>query len=132
MKSQAYAKSSDPTQDFYANQKKIYEINPRHPIIKELLKRIEQDDEDVTALSTAQLLYETAVLRSGYSLKNQVEFAERIEGVSYLNLVLLFVNKPMIWFLIFRFYVNLWILVLMSKLRKSKRLRKIIMKKIAK
>ncbi len=41
MKSQAYAKAKDPTQDFYANQKKTLEINPRHPVIKELLKRVE-------------------------------------------------------------------------------------------
>lgn len=41
MKSQAYAKMQDPTQNFYANQKKTLEINPRHPVIKELLKRVE-------------------------------------------------------------------------------------------
>lgn len=34
MKSQAYAKAKDPTQEFYANQKKTFEINPRHPVIK--------------------------------------------------------------------------------------------------
>ena len=41
MRSQAYAKANDPTQDFYANQKKTFEINPRHPVIKELLTRVE-------------------------------------------------------------------------------------------
>lgn len=81
MKSQAYAKAQDPTQEFYANQKKIFEINPRHPVIKELLKRVEQDAEDETAASTVQLLFETATLRSGYSLGDQVGFAERIEGI---------------------------------------------------
>uniref|UniRef100_A0A914D1S4 Histidine kinase/HSP90-like ATPase domain-containing protein n=1 Tax=Acrobeloides nanus TaxID=290746 RepID=A0A914D1S4_9BILA len=81
MKSQAYAKAQDPTQDFYANQKKTFEINPRHPVVKELLRRVEADKEDPTALSTAQLLFETATLRSGFVIQDQVGFAERIEKV---------------------------------------------------
>jgi heat shock protein beta len=81
MKSQAYAKAQDPTQDFYANQKKTFEINPRHPVIKELLRRVEADKADPTALSTAQLLFETATLRSGFVIQDQVGFAERIEKV---------------------------------------------------
>ncbi|KAF7635775.1 HATPase_c domain-containing protein [Meloidogyne graminicola] len=72
MKSQAYAKAKDPSQEFYAMMKKTFEINPRHPVIKELLS---------VAMSTAHLLFETATLRSGYSLSDQVGFAERIEGI---------------------------------------------------
>ncbi|CBZ01798.1 Endoplasmin homolog [Caenorhabditis elegans] len=81
MKSQAYAKAKDPTQDFYATQKKTFEINPRHPVIKELLKRVTASEEDTTAASTAKLLFETATLRSGFSLQDQVGFADRIEAV---------------------------------------------------
>uniref|UniRef100_A0A7E4W245 HATPase_c domain-containing protein n=1 Tax=Panagrellus redivivus TaxID=6233 RepID=A0A7E4W245_PANRE len=81
MKSQAYAKAQDPTQEFYANQKKTFEINPRHPVVKELLRRVESNKEDETALYTAQLLFDTATLRSGYVLQDQVGFAERIEQV---------------------------------------------------
>lgn len=81
MKSQAYAKAKDPSQEFYAKMKKTFEINPRHPVVKELLKRVQDDAEDPVALSTAQLLFETATLRSGYSLEDQVGFAERIEGI---------------------------------------------------
>lgn len=87
MKSQAYAKAQDPTQDFYANQKKTFEINPRHPVIKELLRRVEADKADPTALSTAQLLFETATLRSGFVIQDQVGFAERIEKVTYTSLL---------------------------------------------
>jgi hypothetical protein len=46
------------------------------------LKRIEADQEDPKAYSTAQLLFETATLRSGYALQDQVGFAQRIEDVS--------------------------------------------------
>lgn len=81
MKSQAYAKASDPTQEFYANQKKTFEINPRHPVIKELLRRVTDDQEDEKAVNTAKLLFETATLRSGFAVKDQVGFAERIEQV---------------------------------------------------
>ncbi|KAK5968583.1 Glycoprotein 93 [Trichostrongylus colubriformis] len=81
MKSQAYAKAKDPSQDFYANQKKTFEINPRHPVVKELLRRVLEDKEDKKAKDTALLLFETATLRSGYALTDQVGFAERIESV---------------------------------------------------
>jgi len=50
-------------------------------VVKELLQRVEEDSEDPVALSTARLLFETATLRSGYSLDDQVGFAERIEGI---------------------------------------------------
>lgn len=79
MRSQAYAKANDPTQEFYANQKKTLEINPRHPVIRELFKRVEADKEDKLAYNTATLLFETATLRSGFSLKDSVGFADRIE-----------------------------------------------------
>jgi len=88
MRSQAYAKANDPTQDFYANQKKTLEINPRHPVVRELFKRVESDKDDKLAHSTATLLFETATLRSGFNLKDSVGFAERIETMlkSSLNL----------------------------------------------
>ncbi|CAJ0602597.1 unnamed protein product [Cylicocyclus nassatus] len=81
MKSQAYAKAKDPTQEFYAMQKKTFEINPRHPVVKELLRRVVADADDQQAKDTAMLLFETATLRSGFSLQDQVGFAERIEAV---------------------------------------------------
>uniref|UniRef100_A0A183C019 Endoplasmin homolog n=1 Tax=Globodera pallida TaxID=36090 RepID=A0A183C019_GLOPA len=68
MKSQAYAKARDPSQEFYAKMKKTFEINPRHPVVRELLRRVEEDAEDPVAQSTAHLLFETATLRSGRKL----------------------------------------------------------------
>ncbi|CAG9532525.1 unnamed protein product [Cercopithifilaria johnstoni] len=81
MKSQAHAKSYDPTQEFYANQKKTFEINPRHPVIKELLRRVQSGKSDEKATDTAMLLFETATLRSGFTLSDQVGFAERVEQI---------------------------------------------------
>lgn len=81
MRSQAYAKANDPTQDFYANQKKTLEVNIRHPVIRELFKRVEADKDDKVAFNTATLLFETATLRSGFNLKDSVGFADRIESM---------------------------------------------------
>ncbi|CAI4232021.1 unnamed protein product [Auanema sp. JU1783] len=81
MKSQAYAKAKDPSHDFYATQKKTFEINQRHPVIKELLKRVVENKDDPKAKETALLLFETATLRSGFSLPDQIGFAERIESI---------------------------------------------------
>merc|ERR1712183_915939 len=47
---------------FYANQKKTLEINPRHPLIKALLEKVEADSEDSQAQSIAEVMFDTAVL----------------------------------------------------------------------
>uniref|UniRef100_A0A0N4Z071 HATPase_c domain-containing protein n=1 Tax=Parastrongyloides trichosuri TaxID=131310 RepID=A0A0N4Z071_PARTI len=86
MKSQAYAKAKDPMSDFYATQKKIFEINPRHPVVKELLRRVEVDPKDEKAIETAKLLFETATLRSGFMLQDQVGFAQRVESILRKNM----------------------------------------------
>ena len=79
MRAQAYAKAKDPSQEFYATQKKTLEINPRHPLIKDLKRRIDTSKEDTTASDLAVVMFETATLRSGYLVKDQADFAGRIE-----------------------------------------------------
>merc|ERR1712014_221670 len=69
----------DMQRDYYLNQKKTLEINPRHPLIKELLRRVEDNPEDKTAKEMATMMFNTATLRSGFSLKDTVNFAESIE-----------------------------------------------------
>jgi len=88
MQSQAYAKAKDPTQDFYATQKKTLEINPRHPVVKELLRRVEADQADQLAANSAQLLFETATLRSGFQLKDTLSFADRVDVMLKSSLAL--------------------------------------------
>merc|ERR1712168_309507 len=79
IQSQTHSKSQDMQRDYYLNQKKTLEVNPRHPLIKELLRRIEDNPADTTAKDMALMLYNTATLRSGYMLKDTVNFAEHIE-----------------------------------------------------
>ena len=62
------------------------EINPRHPLIKELQRRVENEEQDETTADLARVLYETAVLRSGYNLQDSSDFAGRIEKMLRLSL----------------------------------------------
>ncbi|XP_033224000.1 endoplasmin [Belonocnema kinseyi] len=77
--SNAHKKSDDPQTSYYLNQKKTLEINPRHPLIRELLRRVEQDTSDETAKEIALMMFRTSTLRSGYMLKETQSFAESVE-----------------------------------------------------
>jgi len=79
IQSQTHSKTQDMQRDYYLNQKKTLEINPRHPLIKELLRRVEDDPADKTAKEMAVMMFNTATLRSGFNLKDTVNFAESIE-----------------------------------------------------
>lgn len=73
-KAQAYANQDRANPQ--ANQKKILEINPSHPAVKELLERV-KDDPDAQTEEIAKILYEGALVNSGYSLKDPASFATR-------------------------------------------------------
>lgn len=79
MNSQAYAKAKDPSQNFMGSQKKTLEVNPYHPLVKELHKRLAANKEDETITDLAKVLFETATLRSGFVIKDSLDFAKRIE-----------------------------------------------------
>ncbi|XP_023718931.2 endoplasmin [Cryptotermes secundus] len=77
--SNAHQKSDDPQRSYYLNQKKTLEINPRHPLIKELLRRVEDDPSDSAAKDIALMMFRTATLRSGFMLRDTADFAESVE-----------------------------------------------------
>merc|ERR1719341_363151 len=81
IQSQTHSKTQDMQRDYYLNQKKTLEINPRHPLIKELLRRVGDNPADKSASDMAVMMYNTATLRSGYSLKDTVNFAQQIEAM---------------------------------------------------
>lgn len=79
-KAQAYQKTGgDSMSQFYFSQKKILEINPGHPLVKELLRKVEADAEDPKARDLVNLMFEAATIRSGYELRDTAGFADRIE-----------------------------------------------------
>ena len=77
--SNAHQKSDDPQRSYYLNQKKTLEINPRHPLIRELLRRVEGDEADDSAKNMALMMFRTATLRSGFMLQETADFADSIE-----------------------------------------------------
>ncbi|KAK0176407.1 hypothetical protein PV328_000546 [Microctonus aethiopoides] len=77
--SNAHQKADDPQKSYYLNQKKTLEINPRHPLIRELLRRVESDPEDATAKEIAVMMFQTATLRSGYMLRETSTFTDSVE-----------------------------------------------------
>ncbi|BFG17635.1 hypothetical protein CerSpe_039090 [Prunus speciosa] len=69
---------SDANKQAYMRGKRVLEINPRHPIIKELRERVVKNAEDESVKQTAQLIYQTALMESGFNLPDPKDFASRI------------------------------------------------------
>ncbi|KAJ4964185.1 hypothetical protein NE237_024124 [Protea cynaroides] len=69
---------SDAKKQVYMRAKRILEINPRHPIIKELRDRVAQDSEDENVKQTARLIYHTALVESGFLVNDSKDFASLI------------------------------------------------------
>ncbi|XP_068614361.1 endoplasmin-like [Brachionichthys hirsutus] len=86
MKAQAYQTGKDISTSYYASQKKTLEINPKHPLIKQMLKRVQDNAEDQTASDLAVVLFETATLRSGYQLADTKAYGDRIERMLRLSM----------------------------------------------
>jgi molecular chaperone HtpG len=70
----------------YMSSKKTLEINPDNAIMGELRRRCEADKGDRTVRDLAQLLFETALLASGFSLEDPSTFAGRIYRMVKLGL----------------------------------------------
>ncbi|CAN1323015.1 Endoplasmin homolog [Linum perenne] len=69
---------TDASKQAYMRGKRVLEINPRHPIVKELRERVAKDSEDESVKATAQLMYQTALMESGFMLSDPQDFASRI------------------------------------------------------
>lgn len=76
----------DPSKVSQMKSKRILEINPRHPIIRMLLQKVTEDPADEVAHRVAVLIYETALLESGFTLNNAKTFAEQIHSLMKLVL----------------------------------------------
>jgi len=70
----------------YMAAKKNFEINPEHSIMKTLKHRVETDKNDKSVKDLVILLYETALLASGFTLTDPQVHASRIHRMVKLGL----------------------------------------------
>merc|ERR1719291_1408942 len=58
--------------------RKTLEINANHPVVVDLLAKIKADKSDKAAADTAQVLFQTALIESGYELADASALVNRV------------------------------------------------------
>merc|ERR1712113_1169248 len=58
--------------------RKTLEVNPNHPVISDLLTKIKADKADPAAVDTAQVLFQTALIESGYEIADPSALVNRV------------------------------------------------------
>merc|ERR1711990_689717 len=75
MKAQAF---QNKDQISMMSGRKTLEINPNHPVVIDLLSKIKDDKENSAALDTAQVLFQTALIESGYDIADPTSLVNRV------------------------------------------------------
>merc|ERR1712232_1486931 len=75
MKAQAF---QNKDQISMMSGRKTLEVNPNHPVVVDLLNKIKDDKENGAALDTAQVLFQTALIESGYEIADPSALVNRV------------------------------------------------------
>merc|ERR1719221_2350757 len=75
MKAQAF---QNKDQMSMMSGRKTLEINPNHPVIADLLSKVKANKEDSAAQDTAQVLFQTALIESGYEISDPSALVNRV------------------------------------------------------
>ena len=68
----------DTTMSTYMTPKKTLEINCKHPVIIKLAEQLENNQDDKSVKDMLSMLWDTALLSSGFTLANPAGFSSRI------------------------------------------------------
>merc|ERR1712003_405671 len=58
--------------------RKTLEVNANHPVIIDLLTKVKADKTDAAALDTAHVLFQTALIESGYEIADPSALVNRV------------------------------------------------------
>merc|ERR1719386_390716 len=58
--------------------RKTLEINPNHPVVADLLSKVKADKEDKSAVDSAAVLFQTALIESGYEIADPSALVKRV------------------------------------------------------
>merc|ERR1712010_271031 len=58
--------------------RKTLEVNPNHPVVVDLLAKVKADKSDAAAVDTAQVLFQTALIESGYEIADPSALVNRV------------------------------------------------------
>jgi len=83
MKAQALR---DNSMTSYMASKKTLEVNPKHGIVRELKNLVDKDSSNSTIKDIVWLLYDTALLSSGFSIDDPNTFAKRMHKMLLFGL----------------------------------------------
>merc|ERR1712086_899177 len=75
MKAQAF---QNKDQLSMVSGRKTLEINPNHPVIVDLLSKVKADKEDKAAVDSASVLFQTALIESGYEIADPSALVKRV------------------------------------------------------
>jgi len=78
MKSQTTSSSQDSAFAMGSRNQAILEINPRHPVIKQLKHAMETAPKDEATKDMTEMIYSTASLLGGYAIDDPADFARRV------------------------------------------------------